>query len=303
MKGQYLLVYWMVLLAGISSCRKSQPPAANPITPLQSLINTDTSYSLYHRMLLIANETRLLADNPATLLIPTNDAFRAAGYPEGAIDSLAPSAADRLIRYHFITRVIQPDSNGYAPYPTDLGFSLYGERDSTQQIWFNGASASGDTTMVGKALVYRLNSVLLSPWDSLMLSLDMDSSLSFTAELMRRTGLDSTLGPGNFTVLAPVNTAWISAGYDSVGAIDSADSATMLHLAQYHVVPGQYFSNQLAGVNTVITWQGGSIAVSLAGGALQFKGNGNAAPAKVLVADRPAGNTYVIYKIDAVLTP
>jgi uncharacterized surface protein with fasciclin (FAS1) repeats len=77
----------------------------------------------------------------------------------------------------------------------------------------------------------------------------------------------------------------------------------MLHLAQYHVVPGQYFSNQLSGVNNVITLQGGSLAVSVAGGVLQFKGNGNAAPANVLVSNRPAGNTYIIYKIDAVLAP
>jgi len=303
MKGKNLLVFLMVLLAGMSSCRKTQPPALNPITPLQSLINTDTSFSFFHRMLLVANETALLADNPVTFLIPTNTAFRAAGYSQGSIDSLSPSVADRLISYHFIPQLARPDSNGYAPYPTHLGYSLYGEKDSSAQIWFNGAPIIGDTMMAGKALVYRLNAILLSPQDSLSLTLAQDSTLSFSAELFRRTGLDSTLAPGYFTVLAPTNTAWINAGYDSVGAIDSADSVTMLSLAKFHVLPGQYFSNLLTGVNNVITLQGGSLSVSVQGGVLQFKGNGNTVPAGVLTANQPAGNTLVIHKIDEVLSP
>jgi len=304
MKGKIiLLVYLIILLAGISSCRKAAPPAINPITPLQSLINTDTSFYLFHRMLLIANESGLLADNSVTLLIPTNTAFRTAGYSEGYIDSLLPSVADRLISYHFISQIARPDSNGYAPYPTHQGYLLYGEKDASSQIWFNGATVTGDTIMAGKALVYRLNSILLSPQDSLSLTLGQDSTLSFTAELFRRTGLDTTLTSGYFTVLAPTNTAWINAGYDSVGAIDSADLNTMLNLAKFHVLPGQYFSNQLTGVNNVITLQGGSLSVSVQGATLQFKGNGNAVPANVLTANQPAGNIYVIHKIDEVLSP
>ncbi|HVU57202.1 MAG TPA: fasciclin domain-containing protein [Puia sp.] len=303
MKGKNWLVFLIVLLAGISSCRKTAPPATNPITPLQSLINTDTSFSLYHRMLLIANESGLLADNSVTLLIPTNDAFRAAGYSEGQIDSLLPSVADRLISYHFITQPAHPDSNGYAPYPTHLNFSLFGEKDAGGQIWFNGSAVTGDTLMVGKALIYRLSSILLSPQDSLIYVMGQDSTLSFTAELFRRTGLDTLPTTNYYTVLTPTNTAWINAGYDSVGAIDSADLNTMLSLAKFHVLPGQYFSNQLAGLNNVVTLQGSPLSVSMAGGVLQFKGNGNASPASVLTANQPAGNSFVIYKIDEVLSP
>jgi uncharacterized surface protein with fasciclin (FAS1) repeats len=303
MKGRMRLVFLIVLLAVAGSCRKTAAPVFNPITPLQSLINTDTSFSLYHRLLLIANESGLLADNPVTLLVPSNAAFRAAGYSESSIDSLPPSAADRVVSYHFINQIALPDSNGYVPYPTHLGFSIYGEKDTGAQVWFNGAPMSEDTIMAGKALVYRLNSILLTPSDSLSHTFAQDSTLSFTAELFRRTGLDTALVPGLFTVLAPNNTAWRNAGVDSIGAIDSADLNTMLSLAKFHVLPGQFFSNQLAGVNNVITLQGGSLAVSVQGGVLQFKGNGNAVPANVLTANQPAANTYVIHKIDQVLSP
>jgi uncharacterized surface protein with fasciclin (FAS1) repeats len=154
----------------------------------------------------------------------------------------------------------------------------------------------------GKALIYQLNGVLLSPWDSLSITLDEDTTLSFSAELFRRTGLDTTL-IGNFTILAPVNAAWITAGYDSVGQIDSADLNTMVSLAKYHVLSGEYFSNMLTGLNNVVTLQGGSLSVSTSGGVLQFKGGSNSVPANVITANQPAGNTFVIHKIDEVLSP
>lgn len=300
----FLSVCLFVVLFGPGSCTKSSPPAVNPITPLQTLINNDTSLSLFHRMLLAANETGLLADNTVTLLIPTNAAFRAAGYSEVIIDSLKPSVADRIISYHFITQRAEPGNNSYAPYPTHLGFPVFGQLDNNQQIWFNGATA-GDTAIAGKALIYRLNAVLLSPRDSLSIQLSSDSTLSFTAELFHRTGLDTTLSQsqGPFTILAPVNTAWRNAGYDSIPQIDSADLNTMTTLAKYHVLTDRLFTNTLFGLNSVVTLQGGSLTVGVTNGVLHFAGAGNASPANLLTGDQPAGNTFVIHKIDELLSP
>jgi len=294
----------ILLLLGLGACKKSSPAVSNPLTPLQSLINTDTSLSLYHRMLLAANETGLLADNSVTLLIPTNAAFRAAGYSEVIIDSLNPSVADRIISYHFISQRATPSTNTYTSYPTHLGFSIFGELDGNHQTWFNG-TAVGDTAEVGKALIYKLNSLLLSPRDSLLYQLSSDSTLSYTTELFSRTRLDTTLiqSQGNYTVLAPVNDAWRKAGYDSVGMIDSADFNTMLTLAKYHVLTERLFTNTLVGLTTVVTVQGGSLTVGVSGGVLQFSGPGNPTPAKLLTGNQPAGNVFVIHKIDELLSP
>ncbi|MBN9385677.1 MAG: fasciclin domain-containing protein [Chitinophagaceae bacterium] len=303
-KRASLLCWLIAVLLGLGSCTKSSTTKTNSITPLNALINTDTSLSLFHRMVLIANETGLLADNSITWLMPTNAAFRSAGYTAAGIDTLPPSVADRIISYHFITQHASPDSNGYKPYPTHLGFSIFGQLDNNKKIWFNGAPA-GDTASVGKALVYRLNTVLLSPLDSLNHQLSSDSTLSYTARLFRRTGLDTTLGlsGGNYTVLAPNNAAWANAGYDSLAQIDSADIHTMTSLAKYHVLTGRWFTNDLAGVNSVITLQGGSLTVSVLNGILQFTGAGNVSPAHVLTGNQPAGNTFVIHKIDELLSP
>ena len=304
MKRVSLFCGLIIVLLGLGSCTKSSSTKPNPLTPLNALVNTDTSLSMFHRMVLTANETALLADNQVTLLIPTNAAFRAAGYTEGMIDTLPPSVADRIISYHFIPQRAEPDSSGYKPYPTHLGFSIFGQLDNNKQTWFNG-TMTGDTAEVGKALVYRLNAVLLSPLDSLNYQLFSDSSLSFTAELFHHTGLDTTLSlsGGDYMVLAPTNAAWAKAGYDSVAQIDSADINTMMSLAKYHVVTGRWFTNDLSGVNSLITLQGGSLTVGISNGILQFTGGGNASPANVLTGNQPAGNTFVIYKIDELLSP
>ncbi|HXB10055.1 MAG TPA: hypothetical protein VNW04_23190, partial [Puia sp.] len=50
---------------GFLACRKT-PPAKIQVTPLQTLVNTDTSLSLFHRMILQANDAGLLNDQALT---------------------------------------------------------------------------------------------------------------------------------------------------------------------------------------------------------------------------------------------
>ena len=297
------LVLAVCLLTG-SSCKKSTPIAPIPITPLQQLINTDTTLSLYHRLILQANEAGLMNDDSVTVLMPVNAAFRAAGYSENGIDSLSATAANNLIRYHFIpTPVIVPaDSGAYIPYTTLSGFTVYGMSDGVH-ILFNGIQASRETAPTGKAIVYRLNGVLGAPSDSLDELLGGDSSLSFLAEVFRLTGLDTLLSTGNYTILAPVNSAFINAGYDSIGAIDSANPATLLQLGEYQIVQGLYFTNTLAGQSSLLTLQGSPVSVTMTNGLFQFKGGSNAVPANLLPGSQQAGSTILVYPIDEILTP
>jgi uncharacterized surface protein with fasciclin (FAS1) repeats len=141
--------------------------------------------------------------------------------------------------------------------------------------------------------------------DSLVYQLSLDTTLSFSTELFNRTRLDTTLiqSQGNYTVLAPVNDAWRKAGYDSVGMIDSADFNTMLNLAKYHVLTERLFTNTLTGLTSVVTVQGGSLTVGVSGGVLQFSGTGNPTPANLEKGNQPAGNIFVIHKIDELLSP
>lgn len=293
----------LLILCCFAACKKTSSPVKNPVTPLQTLINTDTSLSFFHRMVLQANQTGLLTNDTVTLLVPTNDAFRSAGYSEVIIDSLSASTAERLVRYHFIHSNIIPDGVVYKGYSTFLDYNVYGMTDSTHRRWFNGTSVTGDSAKVGNVLVYRLSAPLSPPSDSLDMLLGSDSTLTFMAEVLQRTGLDSVLLSGSYTLLAPVNSAFINAGYDSVGAIDSTDSLTLVQFVKYHTLTGDYFTNTLLGLSAATNLSGNTITVGSQGGVPRFSGAGNTVPANWLSGNQLAGNTLIVHRIDEVLSP
>jgi uncharacterized surface protein with fasciclin (FAS1) repeats len=297
----------LALVFGLGSCKKSLPAAPVSLTPLQKLVNTDTTLSLYHRLIVQANGTALLNDDSVTLLIPVNAAFRAAGYSADSIDNTGATRANNIVRYNFIPSSVNipvADSGAYIAYNTLLpGLSIYGMSDG-KHVLFNGVPAVRDTANTGKAVVYLLG-VLGSnaPADTLADLLSADTSLSFFAEAMIRTRLDSTLPAGNYTVLAPVNSAFMAAGYDSLGAIDSADSATLTHLLEYHFIKGLYFTNTLAAQTSLATLQGSPVSVIYQNGIFQFSGGSNPIPANLLPGSRLSGSDILVYRIDKVLTP
>jgi uncharacterized surface protein with fasciclin (FAS1) repeats len=305
--GIPILAGIVILFSGLGSCKKAAPLAPVPLTPLQKLVNTDTTLSLYHRLILQSNETALLNDDSVTLLIPVNAAFRAAGYSADSIDNTGATQANNIVLYGFIpSPVIIPvaDSGAYISYNTLLpGASVYGMSDG-KQVLFNGVPAIRDTAATGKAIVYLLGVLAGSPpADTLGDLLAADTSLSFFAEAMLRTGLDSTLPAGNYTLLAPVNSAFMAAGYDSLGAIDSADSATLTQLLEYHFIKGLYFTNTLAAQTSLPTLLGSPVSVIFQNGLIQFSGGSNSMPANLLPGSRLSGSDILVYRIDEVLTP
>jgi uncharacterized surface protein with fasciclin (FAS1) repeats len=289
----------------MSACTPTNTaPAKVPITPLQTLVNSDSTLSLFHRMLLQANETVLLADKEVTLLIPTNAALRQAGYSEIVIDSLGASIIDRILRFQYIPSPVMPDSGSYKAYPTLLGYNIYGMRDSAHHTLFNGITTAGDAIAIGKALVYRLNGTIQAARDSLVDLFGQDTTLSFLSEVFQRTHLyDSVLIAGNYTLLAPVNNAFRQAGYDSLGVIDSADVNSLIQLAENQVLKGSWFTNTLPVLGALPTLGGGSVTVTVSGGAYRFAGAGNTVPASWLSGNQQAGPSLVVHRIDAIILP
>jgi len=127
--------------------------------------------------------------------------------------------------------------------------------------------------------------------------------LSYFAEALKHTGLSIVPGNGWNTVLAPVNAAFIAAGYPTLTSIDNADVTTLSNILQYHILAGQYFTNTLAGISTLPTLQGSNINIGFADSMLQFTGTGNTTAAMVIKTNRIAGSSVVIHEISEVLMP
>jgi uncharacterized surface protein with fasciclin (FAS1) repeats len=295
-----------LFLIAVASCKKSPPPKPIPITPLQTLVNSDTSLTLFHQMLLDANDLVLLKDTTISLLLPTNAVLRQAGYTTITIDSTSAYLLDRILRYGYVPGAIAPESGAYTAYPTYLGASLFIEKDTTAGLFLlNGSTtASGTGTAVGQATVYYLNQLLPGAADSLPSLLSADSTLSLFAAAVLRTNLyDSALLSGSYTVLAPVNSAFQQAGYDSVGAIDSADINTLVQLVAGQILKGPYFTNTFPVPGPVVDLLGNPITVSQTGNTWQFSASGNPVPVNWLSGNQVAGTNIVVHKTDAILSP
>ena len=286
-------------LISIFACKKTHTtPAKIELTPLQTLINTDTTLSLYHLMILQANDEALMNDATATLFFPRNAVLEQAGYTDIIIDSMSSTLADRIVRYNYLPEAISTDSAGYTANPTLLGVPLYIAKAAGGQLLLNGSvTVSGQPTQVGQAAVYYLDSLVPAAADSLPEILQSDSTLTFFNEVLNRTNLyDSLLLTGSYTLLAPNNTAFMNAGYDSIGAIDSANINTLVNLAINQVITGAYFTNDFPA--TVKNLVGTTINVSTVNGYLQFTAAGNSAPVNWLSGNLIAGPTLVMHRTD-----
>ncbi|HXB06446.1 MAG TPA: fasciclin domain-containing protein, partial [Puia sp.] len=183
-----------------------------------------------------------------------------------------------------------------------LGIPLYIGRDGAGNLLLNGfATAANKPASVGRATVYWLNSMIPPGADSLTELLQTDSALTLFAQLIGRTNLyDSLLLTGGFTVLAPVNSALLQAGYDSL-SIDTGNIDTLIRVAQNQVVKGAWFSTTFPPKLTTLT--GGMITVAVVNGIPQFSGAGNPTPVHWLKGDQVAGAGLILHHVDGVLSP
>lgn len=290
-----------LLFIGFLACKKT-PPAKIVVTPLQTLVNTDSGLTLFHRMILQANDVGLLNDESVTAFIPRNNVLIQGGYPDSVIDSMSSTYADRILRYQFLSGALNTSGPGYTPNPTLLGVPLYIGVDASGNLLLNGiGTVANKPFSVGKATVYYLNTLIPPGADSLPQLLQSDTTLSLFAQIMGRTNIyDSLLLKGGFSILAPNNSAILSAGFDSL-RIDTIPIDSLLPLAQNQVVNGAWFSTTFPSTLTTLT--GGTITVSTSGGALQFAGSGNPTPILWLSGDQVAGAGLILHHTNGVLSP
>ncbi|MBS1663112.1 MAG: hypothetical protein JST68_18865 [Bacteroidetes bacterium] len=298
----FSLIIGCCLLA-LFSCQKKTRVVYNPATPLQNLINTDTTLTLFHHLLLRGNDAALLVDDSATLLIPTNQVLRAAGYGEAIVDSVSSTLADRMLRYQYLPKGLTADSPIAAANLTRLGPPVYALKQANGTILLNSYATTSNTgKQVGKAKVYLLNSLLSPAADSLPQVLQNDTSLTFLAEAFRLTNFyDSAMLTGSYTLLAPVNDAFRRAGYDSLSTIDSTDIGVLAQLVGNQVIKGFYFSNGFPA--SVQRMAGSDALVNYVGGLPQFSPGGNPGPVKLLYGNQVTGNNLILHWTDGLLSP
>ena len=306
-----LFNYAWPLVAGLTilaACHKDNNPAPTSPpptpTPLQAYLSSDTSLSIYNAAVAKANDQTLYTGTDSvTVLVPTNDAFRAEGITAATINGMSSSAVDSLLRYHFIGQSANLKTGSYTSFNSKLGPAVYGFGGTTDSNYFNGSQATRIPVTGSTATVYRLNTPLGIPYATDSMFLNADTSLSLFKAALTRAGIDPSKNSGWTTILAPTNNAIRAAGYPTIESINSADSVKLRSLLLYHELPGQYFTNSYNGMTTVPTAvPGGKITIGTNAGGTTFTGTSNTSSVGLAGPNQIAGNT-VYQPINGVLVP
>ena len=117
---------------------------------------------------------------------------------------------------------------------------------------------------------------------------------SVSGKLNPKVNLVDTLNNGEFTVFAPVDTAFAKLPAATVKTL-MTDDALLSKILTYHVIPGQLDATQIVGTHKTV--EGGEVTVSGSGQDLKVDGT-----SAVICGNVKTANATV-YLIDTVLTP
>ena len=117
---------------------------------------------------------------------------------------------------------------------------------------------------------------------------------SVSGKLNPKVNLVDTLNNGDFTVFAPVDSAFAKLPAATVKTLGT-DAALLSKILTYHVIPGQLDATQIIGTHKTV--EGGSVEVSGSGNDIKVDGT-----SAVICGNVKTANATV-YLIDTVLTP
>lgn len=245
-----------------------------------------------------------------TLFAPTDDAFKAAGFLTIQDVMKAPKEVlTPILLYHVLGAKVlasQVPAGPNAAVKTLNGADAYVTSNS-KGVFINGNSVIAADVNAANGVIHVIDNILIPPVGNIVATAVANPNFSYLVAAVLRASQGSTnvaqllSSNGPFTVFAPVNKAFIDAGFKTIADITNANPDDLTPILAYHVISGRVFSSDLSDNMNVPMLAGGNTTITLAGGP-KIKGNGNANAINIVKTDVVATNG-VIHVIDGVLLP
>jgi len=315
------LLFASVIVVLVSGCTKDSD---NPVTPVSKTV-VDVVVENPNTTLLEAAVIRAgLADALAntqniTVFAPDDNAFKMLdingdGTPdldtEAKINALDPTVLAEVLSFHVIgAKVPAADvpAGPNAPVVALNGDSLYLTKNASG-VFINGTKVKMADVEASNGVIHIVEKVLLPAGGNNIVELAAaNPNFTYLVAAVTRADASGTSisgalsGDGPFTVFAPTNAAFMAAGFATIADIEAADPAVLRDILLYHVIGARVFSSDLTEGTQPATVGGGTVTVTLAGGA-KVKGTTNATPSNITGTNVLATNG-VIHVIDQVLLP
>lgn len=294
-----------VLFTSCEKEKKEETP--NTIT---NIVSGNPQYSMLKSAVVKANLAETLnGSGPFTVFAPDNDAFAASGITSSAVNGMSASDLKDILLYHTLgSKVVAADvpTGPNAEVETVGGKKVYVTKNS-MGVFINGWKVTKADIMASNGVIHAIEHVLMPPTQSLVEMAQNNDNLTYLVAAVLRANegdtkvIDVLSGDGPFTVFAPVNQAFMDAGFPTIASIQAADPNTLASILTYHVLAGRAFSSDLSDGASLKTVSGGTIAVDMKNGAM-LKGKSNTSASKITAVNMLATNG-VVHVIDQVLLP
>jgi uncharacterized surface protein with fasciclin (FAS1) repeats len=291
------------------SCKKDEVPA-NASKTIATLVTENANLSLLRAAVVRAGLVETLSGQGTfTVFAPDNSAFQAAGLgTEAAINAVAVEDLRRILLYHVLGQEFAAAAipNGTTELATAAQINAYVTKNGNG-VLVNGAAVTTADVDASNGVVHVINTVLMPPPGNIVALAQANSNLSFLVAAVLRASQGSTnvasvlSGAGPFTVFAPTNAAFQSAGFASIDAINAADPNTLASILTYHVIGARVFSSDLTEGAAPATVNGATVTITLSGGA-KVRGRSNNTASNITATNIIATNG-VVHVIDQVLLP
>jgi uncharacterized surface protein with fasciclin (FAS1) repeats len=306
-----LVLAFMTLL--FSACQKMdvRPPRDTDKRTISQLVNSTPGFELLKAAL---SRTGLVDDlnksGNFTVFAPTNEAFIAAGFRTTSdIAKADRNVLRNIILYHALGSRVPasaiPEANNTA-VNTLQGSPIYATR-SGSNVSINGVRVIRADINASNGVIHVINRVLIPASGNVLETVRANPNFSYLAAAVVR-GSSSFIDLGNIlavggplTVFAPVNQAFIDAGFPTIESINNAPGSTVQAILLYHVIGSRVFSSQLSNGPVATQFNAQTVGINLAGPTVLGNGNGGQA-SNIITTDILATNG-VIHAIDRVLLP
>lgn len=294
-----------------SACSKDDDEEMAADQTITQVVVSNNSFSLLETAVVHVGLADVLSGNgPFTVFAPNNEAFAAAGLDtEAKIKAVPVETLKKILLYHVLGQRVP--SSGIAnasntPVKTAAELDVFITKNASG-VFVNGASVIQADVMASNGVIHVINTILMPPMGNIVQAAQANPNFSFLVAAVLRASQGGTnvaqvlSGQGPMTVFAPTNQAFMNAGFANVAAIQAADPAVLTSILTYHVIGARIFSSDLTEGAKPATVNGGTVSITLAGGA-KVKGNKNTTTSVISPANMVTTNG-VIHVVDQVLLP
>jgi uncharacterized surface protein with fasciclin (FAS1) repeats len=291
----------------MAACKKDAVVAAAKTIAVQ--LAADTDYSLLSAAIVKAGLTDALTKGTLTIFAPNNAAFAASGIDKAFIDKAVATDLATLLKYHVLDTKI--DAAGIPAAANTAKATLDGKNlfitKVGDKVSINGVLVTKADGAAGNGVIHQIGRLLTPPSGTVIQAAQANANLSYLVAAILKCKLETAFGAENITAFAPVNAAFIEAGYKTILEIQNLDAAkttALSNILQYHIVNARAFATNLTNSQQITMANKGTVKVGIeATGAVAVQGNGNGVKFANATTLNSIATNGVIHIIDRVLLP